>query len=47
MALIDHAAHAVNFSHPSELAGLVGAWLDDAVGDSSLLTDGVRVVTAT
>ncbi|HEX5917286.1 MAG TPA: alpha/beta fold hydrolase [Nocardioides sp.] len=45
VALIDHAAHAVNFSHPTELAGLIGAWLDDAVGDGSLLPGGVRVVT--
>ena len=47
VALIEAAAHAVNFSHPVELAGLIGVWLEDAVSDSSLLPDGVRVVTAT
>ena len=46
VALIDHAAHAVNFSHPVELAGVIGVWLDDGVGDGSLLPDGVRVVAA-
>jgi pimeloyl-ACP methyl ester carboxylesterase len=44
VALIDHAAHAVNFSHPRQLAGVIGMWLDDAVGDGSLLPDGVRLV---
>ncbi|WP_243060067.1 alpha/beta fold hydrolase [Nocardioides sp. SR21] len=29
VAVIDAAAHAVNFSHPDELAAVVGAWLDD------------------
>ncbi|WP_107771489.1 alpha/beta fold hydrolase [Nocardioides sediminis] len=46
VALVDRAAHAVNFSHPVELAGVIGQWLDDAIGDGSLLPDGVRVVTA-
>lgn len=46
VAVIDAAAHAVNFSHPVELAGVIGVWLDDAVDDSSLLPDGVRVVAA-
>lgn len=46
VALIDHAAHAVNFSHPVELAGVIGVWLDGGVGDGSLLPDGVRVVAA-
>lgn len=47
VALVDRAAHAVNFSHPVQLAGVIGAWLDDAVGDGSVLPPGVRVVTAT
>ena len=47
IAVIDRAAHAVNFSHPTELAGVIGLWLDDAVGDGSLLPPGVRVVAAT
>lgn len=47
IALIDGAAHAVNFSHPTELAGVIGLWLDDAVGDGALLPHGVRVVAAT
>ena len=45
VAIVDKAAHAVNFSHPTELAGVIGAWLDHAIGDSSRLPDGVRVVT--
>ena len=47
IALVDRAAHAVNFSHPAELAGVIGLWLDDEVGDGSLLPHGVRVVAAT
>ena len=27
VALVEDAAHAVNFSHPDELAGVIGAWL--------------------
>lgn len=27
--LIEGAAHAINFSHPGQLANVVGAWLDD------------------
>ena len=45
VAIVDEAAHAVNFSHPQELAGVIGAWLDDAIGDGAHLPDGVRVVT--
>ena len=41
---IVEAAHAVNFSHPMELAGVIGVWLDDAVYDGTRLPDGVRVV---
>ena len=44
VAIVDEAAHAVNFSHPMELAGVIGAWLDDAVDDVTRLPDGVRVV---
>ena len=29
VVLIEGAAHAVNFSHPGELAHVIGAWLDD------------------
>lgn len=47
VALVDRAAHAVNFSHPVELAGVIGAWLDDAIGHGSHLPPGVRVVAAT
>ena len=46
VAIVDGAAHAVNFSHPMELAGVIGVWLDDAVGDSRRLPDGVRVVAS-
>ena len=46
VAIVDQAAHAVNFSHPRELAAVIGAWLDDAVGDGTGLPDGVRVVAS-
>jgi pimeloyl-ACP methyl ester carboxylesterase len=46
VALVDEAAHAVNFSHPHELAGVIGMWLDGAIGDATRLPDGVRVVAA-
>ena len=46
VAIVDEAAHAVNFSHPVELAAVIGAWLDDAVGDGTGLPDGVRVVAS-
>jgi pimeloyl-ACP methyl ester carboxylesterase len=29
VVLITGAAHAVNFSHPGELAHVIGSWLDD------------------
>ena len=45
VALVEHAAHAVNFSHPRELAQAIGAWLDGALlSDPSRLPAGVRVV---
>jgi hypothetical protein len=44
VAVVDAAAHAVNFSHPHELAGVIAMWLDDALGDDTRLPDGVRVV---
>ena len=28
VAVIDGAAHAMNFSHPAELAQVIGSWLD-------------------
>ena len=31
VALVEKAAHALNFSHPEELAGAIEAWLDDAL----------------
>jgi pimeloyl-ACP methyl ester carboxylesterase len=43
VALVDTAAHAVNFSHPVELAGTVAAWLDDAAAGGVGLPDGVRL----
>ncbi len=45
VAIVDKAAHAVNFSHPRELAGAIEAWLDDAIGDATRLPEGVRIVT--
>ena len=44
VAVVEDAAHAVNFSHPVELAGVIAAWLSNAVGDGTSLPDGVRVV---
>jgi pimeloyl-ACP methyl ester carboxylesterase len=29
VALIEGAAHSINFSHPGELANVISAWLDD------------------
>lgn len=47
VVLIDEAAHAVNFSHPAELAAAVEAWLDDALLDGGQpLPAGVRVFAA-
>ena len=45
VAIVDETAHAVNFSHPMELAGTIGVWLDDAIDDGTRLTDGVPVVS--
>jgi len=42
VGLIDKAAHAVNFSHPVELAVTVQAWLDDDLLGGAP-TDGVRL----
>ena len=47
VAIVDKAAHALNFSHPVELAGVIGAWLDDAVDDGTRLPEGVRLVVTT
>ncbi len=44
VALIEKAAHAVNFSHPVELAAITEAWLDDALVQGAHLPDGVRVL---
>ena len=45
VALVDRAAHAVNFSHPLELARVIESWLDGALlADSARLPAGVRVV---
>jgi pimeloyl-ACP methyl ester carboxylesterase len=46
VAVIRRAAHAVNFSHPEELAGTIEAWLDDALEDGGRLPDGVAVFIA-
>ena len=42
VAVVDRAAHAVNFSHPVELAATIEAWLDDELGGPHP-PDGVRV----
>lgn len=45
VALIRRAAHAVNYSHPVELAATIEAWLDEARLDhASVLPAGVRVL---
>jgi pimeloyl-ACP methyl ester carboxylesterase len=44
VALIEKAAHALNYSHPAELAGTVELWLDDALSEGAQLPDGVRLV---
>jgi pimeloyl-ACP methyl ester carboxylesterase len=46
VAVIDGAAHAVNFSHPTELAATIEAWLDDPRGDDARLPAGVRLYPA-
>jgi pimeloyl-ACP methyl ester carboxylesterase len=46
VALVEKAAHAVNFSHPEELAAVVGAWLDGGLADGTGLPHGVRLVVA-
>jgi pimeloyl-ACP methyl ester carboxylesterase len=46
VAVVDRAAHAVNFCAPVELAATVEAWLDDALGAGAPLPDGVHVFQA-
>ena len=46
VAVVEKAAHAVNFSHPAELAGTVEAWLDDPATAASRVPDGVRLYPA-
>lgn len=43
VAVVDKAAHAVNFSHPIELGATIEAWLDGELGEPTRLPDGVRV----
>ena len=47
VARIEKAAHAVNFSHPVELAGAIDAWLDGALVDGAQLPEGVRLLRRT
>jgi hypothetical protein len=45
VAVVDRAAHAVNFSHPQELARAIESWLDGALlTDDARLPAGVRVI---
>jgi hypothetical protein len=44
VALVERAAHAVNFTHPHELARVIEAWLDGALADGARLPSGVRLV---
>jgi len=43
VALIEKAAHALNFSHPEELAGTIELWLEDGLVEGAV-PDGVRLV---
>jgi pimeloyl-ACP methyl ester carboxylesterase len=43
VALIERAAHALNFSHPEELAGTIELWLEDGLSEGTV-PDGVRLV---
>jgi len=44
VARIEKAAHAVNFSHPEELAGAIEAWLDGRLVEGEPPPDGVRLL---
>jgi len=44
VALIEKAAHALNYSHPEELGGTIERWLDAALADGTGLPEGVRLV---
>jgi pimeloyl-ACP methyl ester carboxylesterase len=44
VALVEKAAHALNFSHPEELAGATELWLDGGLVEGARLPDGVRLV---
>jgi pimeloyl-ACP methyl ester carboxylesterase len=46
VAVIEQAAHAVNFSHPVELAATIEAWLDDELTSGARLPDGVKLFVA-
>jgi pimeloyl-ACP methyl ester carboxylesterase len=46
VALIKKAAHAINFSHPEELADTIGLWLDGALADGAPMPGGVLEVVA-
>jgi pimeloyl-ACP methyl ester carboxylesterase len=43
VALIEKAAHALNFSHPEELAATIELWLEDRLVEGAV-PDGVRLV---
>lgn len=43
VALIEKAAHALNFSHPEELAGTIELWLEGRLVEGAV-PDGVRLV---
>ncbi len=44
IAVIERAAHAVNFSHPEELSQLIELWLDGALSaERDRLPRGVRM----
>jgi pimeloyl-ACP methyl ester carboxylesterase len=44
VVLVEKAAHALNFSHPEELAGTIELWLEDSLVEGARLPDGVRLL---
>jgi hypothetical protein len=42
---IDQAAHAINFSHPNELAYVITSWLNDQdIFDNAQRPPGIRLI---
>jgi hypothetical protein len=41
---VDRAAHALNFSHPVELAQLIEGWLDGRLDEGAHLPPGTQLI---